>query len=244
MLKAIFLLILAISGLLAGCAQLRVDRAAVTPTPISTSIDLPEPSYDSNISIEEALHDRRSVREFKDEPLTLAEVSQLLWAAQGLTGPGGFRTAPSAGALYPLEVYVVAANVEGLTPGVYKYRPSGHKLIMVNEGDRRAELHDAALGQPSVKGGAIVIVISGVYERTTGKYNTPEHDDQTNASYPIGVRYVHMEAGHSAQNVYLQAESLGLGTVVIGAFSAGDVKKIAGMPDEERPLYIMPVGRA
>lgn len=243
MLNAIFLLILAMSGLLAGCALIHGDRSAVTPVPISMSISLPEPSYDSNTSIEEAVHDRRSVREFKDAPLTLTEVSQLLWAAQGITGPGGLRTAPSAGALYPLEVYVVAANVEGLMPGVYKYRPSGHKLIMVNKGDKRAELHDAALGQPSVKNGAIVIVISGIYERTTGKYNTPEHDEPTNASYPRGVRYVHMEAGHSAQNVCLQAESLGLGTVTIGAFSDGDVKRIIGMPDEERPLYIMPVGK-
>jgi len=194
-------------------------------------IKLPEPKYDSNTSIEKALHERRSVRDFKDEPLTLAEVSQLLWAAQGITSPRGFRTAPSAGALYPLEVYVVVGNVEGLTQGVYRYRPDEHELVKVAEGDKRAEVSAAALGQSSVKDGAIDIIFSAVYERTTRKYGER------------GIRYVHMEAGHSAQNVYLQAVSLGLGKVVIGAFQDNRVKEVINMPDEEYPLYIMPVGR-
>ncbi|MCD1294131.1 nitroreductase [Methanocella sp. CWC-04] len=229
--------------LLAGCIHPQEDITAVTLSPLSGSIKLPEPSHDSDTSVEEALSSRRSVREFKDASLTLTEISQLLWAAQGITDPRGFRTAPSAGALYPLEVYVVAGNVEGLAPGVYKYRPAGHDLIPVKEGDARDGLCKAALGQPCVKGGAVDIVISGVYEMTTGKYSTPEQDYRTGASYPRGVKYVHMEAGHSAQNVCLQAESLGLGTVTIGAFSDSEVKRIIGMPEEERPLYIMPVGR-
>ena len=209
----------------------------------NAEIKLPEPVKDSDTSIEEALLERRSIRRYKDDPLTLAEVSQLLWAAQGITAHWGGRTAPSAGATYPLEVYVVVGNVCDLSEGIYKYKPHGHKLEMVAEGDKRAELCDAALGQRCVRDGAIVIVFSAVYERTTGRYKTPVRDERTGASYPRGVRYVHMEVGHAAQNVYLEAVSLNLGTVVVGAFSDGEVKKIINMPEEERPLYIMPVGR-
>lgn len=219
------------------------DRDTVSPIQASGEIKLPQPSYDSGTSIEKTLLNRRSVREYKDDPLTLKEVSQLLWAAQGLTDPGGARIAPSAGALYPLEVYLVAGNVEGLKSGVYRYVPDGHKLVLIKEGDIRNELGRAAVEQASVGDGAIDIVISGVYERTTGKYNTQVHDDLTGADYPRGVKYVHMEAGHASQNVYLQAESLGLGTVTIGAFDDAELKRLTGMSDEERPLYVMPVGR-
>jgi SagB-type dehydrogenase family enzyme len=207
------------------------------------SIRLPEPRHTSRISVEEALLKRRSIREYKDEPLTLTEVSQLLWAAQGITDPAGLRTAPSAGALYPLEVYVAVGEVEGLAEGVYRYDPARHELIMVVTGDKRAELSAAALGQAWVREGAIVIVFSAVYERTTWKYNTPVHDERTGARYLRGIRYVHMEVGHAAQNVYLQAVSLGLGTVVIGAFDDRRIREIAGMAEDERPLYLMPVGR-
>lgn len=197
-----------------------------------TEFLLPGPRYDSDTSVEEALLRRRSIRSYRDTPLTLAEVSQLLWAAQGVTEPNrGFRTAPSAGALYPLEVYLVAGDVEELPSGVYKYLPREHRLVRVISGDLRGELSKAALGQPWVKEGAIVIVFSAVYERTTRKYGER------------GVRYVHMEVGHAAQNVYLQAVSLGLGTVVVGAFEDGEVKRILGMLGEEQPLYIMPVGK-
>lgn len=194
-------------------------------------IKLPEPEYDSPTSIEQALFNRRSVRDYKDEPLTLTEVSQLLWAAQGITDPRDLRTAPSAGALYPLEVYVVVGNVSNLPSGIYRYKPHEHELEKILEGDKRAELRTAALGQSSVKDGAIVVVFSAVYERTTQKYGER------------GIRYVHMEVGHAAQNVYLQAVSLKLGTVVVGAFQDDAVKMITNMPDEEHPLYIMPVGR-
>lgn len=199
---------------------------------INERIELPAPKYDSNTSVEQALLIRRSVREYKDEPLTLAEVSQLLWAAQGITEPRrGLRTAPSAGATYPLEVYVVVGNVNNLSQGVYKYKPHEHELVKVVEGDKRAELYDAAFRQRWVKEGAIVIVFSAVYERTTGRYGDR------------GIRYVHMEVGHAGQNVYLQAVSLNLGTVVVGAFRDDAVKRILNMPEEESPLYIMPVGR-
>jgi len=198
---------------------------------IGERIKLPEPSYTGNISVEEALSKRRSIRAYSGENLTVEEVSQLLWAAQGITSPGGGRTAPSAGALYPLELYLVAGDVEGIDKGVYRYRPEEHDLEKVKDGDIRAELAEAALGQECVKDAAIDIVFTAVYARTTWKYGER------------GIRYVHMEAGHAAQNVYLQAVSLDLGTVVIGAFIDSEVNKIVNAREQEEPLYIMPVGR-
>jgi SagB-type dehydrogenase family enzyme len=197
----------------------------------SKRIKLPEPRYIGATSVEEALMKRRSVRVFKDGPVLLAELSQLIWAAQGMTDPMGLRTVPSAGALYPLELYIVAGTVNGLPPGLYKYRPERHELLSLAKGDWRNELCNAALGQSSIRRAALILVLSGVYERTTAKYGER------------GIRYVHMEAGHAAQNIYLQAVPLQLGTVVIGAFYDDDLKKIFKMTDREMPLYIMPVGR-
>jgi SagB-type dehydrogenase family enzyme len=195
-------------------------------------IALPLPTLSSHTSVETALHKRRSIREYLEKPVTLAEVSQLLWAAQGITTEHGYRTAPSAGALYPLEVYLVAGHVTDLPAGVYKYRPRTHKLVNIAKGDHRSELASASLWQNSVKDGAIVLVLAAIYERTTIKYRRR------------GIQYVHMEVGHAAQNVYLQAVSLELGTVFIGAFDDDSVKDMLKMPDSERPLGIMPIGRA
>lgn len=194
-------------------------------------VKLPEFRQDGKMPLERAILLRRSVRDYRDEPLSLEDTAQLLWSAQGITSPRGFRTAPSAGALYPLEVYLVAGRVNGLTPGVFRYRPAGHELLRVFEGDRRSELATAALGQSWVKDAPASIVISAVYERTMGKYRDR------------GIRYVHMEVGHAAQNVCLQAVALGLGNVVVGAFLDGDVKKVLHMPGNEEPLLIIPVGR-
>jgi len=202
-----------------------------TPTTTGQVIKLPRPQQDGKMSVERSLRERRSVREFSEEPLTLAEIAQILWAAQGTTDPSGLRTAPSAGALYPLEVYVVAGRVHGLSQGVYKYRPRGHELAQVAAGDRRAELYAAAIGQESVRDAAAVVVITAVYERTTIKYGER------------GIRYVHMEVGHVGQNIYLQAVSLGLGTVAVGAFDDEDVRRIIGAPHNEHPLYLMPIGK-
>ena len=193
---------------------------------------LPEPNKTSKTSIEEAILKRRSVRDYKDEQLTLKEISQILWSSQGITdSAAGHRTAPSAGALYPLEIYLVVRKVEGLDAGVYHYLPNGHKLEKILEGDFITQLASAALGQSFIKNAAASLVISGVYDRTTKRY-----DER-------GIRYVHMEAGHAAQNVYLQVESLGLGTVTAGAFSDDEVKKLLKLGIEETPLYIMPIGR-
>lgn len=201
------------------------------PSSDQETIKLPTPSHDGEVSLETALMERRSVRDYTDEPLTLAEISQLLWAAQGITHPSGYRTAPSAGALYPLEIYLVSGNVTDLPSGVYRFTPQGHELVKISEGDRRSELCQAALNQKSVEQAAAVIVIAAVYERTTVKYSDR------------GIRYVHMEVGSAAQNVYLQAVSLDLGTVFIGAFYDEDVKTVVGLPDDQQPLGIMPLGR-
>jgi SagB-type dehydrogenase family enzyme len=198
---------------------------------VGERIKLPEPRYTSNTSVEEALSKRRSIRDYSGKNLTIEEVSQLLWAAQGITAPWGGRTAPSAGALYPLELYVVVGDVEGIDKGVYKYRPEEHELEKVKDGDIRIELADAAVGQECVRDAAIDIVFTAVYERTTRKYGER------------GIRYAQMEAGHAAQNVYLQAVPLDFGTVVIGAFVDCKVKEIMNMHEQESPLYIMPVGR-
>ena len=208
------------------------NKIPMQKTEVGGRIKLPEPRYESETSVEEALSKRRSIRDYSGENLTLNEVSQLLWAAQGITAPPwGGRTAPSAGALYPLELYVVVGDVEGIDKGVYKYSREEHELEKVKEGDIRAELAEAAGGQECVRDAAIDIVFTAVYERTTRKYGER------------GIRYVHMEAGHAAQNVYLQAVSLDLGTVVIGAFIDDRVKELVNAGEQEKPLYIMPVGR-
>lgn len=204
---------------------------------------LPEPETTGRISVGEALAARRSVREYAREPLALGEVSQLLWATQGdpacacthgvkeITGARGFRTAPSAGALYPLELYAVAGHVMDLSPGVYRYIPHRHALTRTASGDRRLELSEAALGQSCVRYAPAVFAFAAVYERTTAKYRER------------GIQYVHIEVGHAAQSLSLQAVSLGLGTVPVGAFRDDAVKRVLGLPEDEEPLYLMPVGR-
>lgn len=229
----ILFLVLIAGGIAGWLIFLQPPEDIPSPAQSGGSIKLPEPKYDSETSIEQALLKRRSVRSYTDQPLTLAELSQILWAAQGVTDEQrGYRTAPSAGALYPLEVYTVVENVEGVTQGVYQYKPQQHELVLVKSGSVREQLTNAALGQSSVGESPVVVVISAVYERTTKKYGER------------GVRYVHMEAGHAAQNMYLQAVSLNLGMVVIGAFDEDEVKKILNMPDQEQPLYIIPLGRS
>lgn len=176
-------------------------------------------------SLEEALVRRRSVREFRDTPLTTAELGQLLWAAQGITNERGFRTAPSAGALYPLETYVATAD------GLFHYDPEGHKLWTVSQADARQGLYDAALRQEPVLQAPAVFVLTAVYERTAEKYGTER-----------SPRYVHLEAGHAAQNLLLEAVVLGLGAVPIGAFEDLRIQKVLGLPADHEPLYLIPVG--
>ncbi len=194
-------------------------------------VGLPRPSYDGEVSLQVTLRERQSVREFTRGPLTLAEVSQLLWAAQGVTRPDGGRTVPSAGALYPLEFYLVVGHVEHLPDGVYRYRPASHDLVAVSDRDQRGPLARAAVRQTWMQDAAVVVVLAAVYGRTTGKYGDR------------GRKYVHMEVGCAAQNIYLEAAALGLGTTLVGAFHDNQVKEILGLPASEQALGLMPVGR-
>ncbi len=205
------------------------EKAEVSSTPENVMVTLPAPLVDSDISIEEALLQRRTVRSYSQGALTLAQVGQILWSAQGITSSEGKRTAPSAGALYPIKVYVVIGDVEGLPPGVYLYVPASHSLVKTLDGDSRNAL--ARTSQSEVKEAPADIVITAVYNEIMKHYG--------DRSY----RYVHMEAGHVSQNIYLQAVSLEMGTVAIGAFDDNIVRKVLGLSPEEEPLYIMPVGK-
>jgi SagB-type dehydrogenase family enzyme len=193
------------------------------------TIKLPEPERSGAVSVEQALQQRRSVRRFSDAPLTLREAGQLLWAGQGVTDERGHRTAPSAGATYPLECFLVAGNVDSLEPGIYHYLPEEHALEPVSSGDRRAELSAVCLNQQSVAEAAVSIVICAVFKRTESRYGRRAE------------RYVYLEAGHCAENICLEVEALGLGSVCVGAFEDAGVKKLLGR--SEAPVYVMPVGR-
>ncbi len=194
---------------------------------MTKEIKLPKPKEKGLISIEETLHQRRSVRDYKKSPLNLEEVSQLLWAGTGKNLHR--RTAPSAGATYPLEVYLVVGEVEGLEPGVYRYSIPKHSLEKTWEQDVRKPLCRAALEQRMIERAPVSLVIAADYHRTTGHYGQR------------GIRYVHMEVGHVGQNISLQAVALNMGTVMIGAFDDRQVKEILKI--EQEPLYIIPVGK-
>ena len=201
--------------------------------PVEELITLPPPIKEGVLSVEEAIFQRRSIREYTEEPLKLQDISQLMWAAQGITDPErGKRAAPSAGMTYPLEIYVVVGSggVEGLEKGVYRYTPKNHTLTRTGVKDLRPQLARTALDQPWVREAPINIVITAVYERTTRRYGER------------GIRYVHLEAGHVGQNLHLQAESLGLGMVVVGAFRDKEVQEVLNLPADHQPLYIIPVG--
>lgn len=197
----------------------------------NSSLVLPQPSRDGAHSLEQALFERCSVREFSRLPLSLAEVSQLLWAAQGRVSRDGRRTAPSAGALYPLELSLVAGNVRELAAGVYRYEPAEHRIACMATGDCRGALAEAALGQAWIEEAPAVLTIAAVERRVTRKYGQR------------GVRYVHIEAGHAGQNALLQAVALGLGAAPVGAFDDEAVRAIAGLRPDERPLYLIVIGR-
>jgi SagB-type dehydrogenase family enzyme len=197
---------------------------------IPMKIKLPEPKVFGRSRIEELIEERRSVRRYTDRVLSESVISRILWAVQGISSEGGLRTAPSAGALYPLETYLVVGEGSGLEPGTYRYVPEEHTLVQEIEGDTREKLSLAALSQPMIKNACASIVISAVYPRITSKYGKR------------GIRYAHMEAGHAAQNVYLLGVELGIGTCVIGAFDDEEVRKVLKMPVNEDPLYILPLG--
>jgi len=209
--------VVALIGL--GCGH-PADSSGAVP-----EVSLPAPATVGKMSVEEALAKRRSVRRFAAKDLTIEQIGQLAWAAQGITEPSrGLRTAPSAGATYPLELYLVKAD------GVFHYLPRGHKVEQQSSQDRRADLADAAHGQGSVKGAPVSFVFAAVYERTRARYGDRAE------------RYVHMEVGHAAENIHLQAVALGLASVPVGAFDDEAVAKVLSLPADQAPLYIIPVG--
>lgn len=226
---------------LLGCRKSpKTESVKKTMVPRSTvsfkdKIKLLEPQRTGKVSLEEAIQKRRSKRDFTDKSLSLEQLSQILWAAQGITGESWgvkLRSAPSAGALYPLEIYIVVKvnGVEGLETGVYHYLPDEHSLELHVAGDVYEAFGGACLEQGACRTAPLSLVIAAEYERTTAKYGER------------GERYVHLEVGHVGQNVYLEAEALGLGTVTIGAFDDERISKVLDLPQEYKPLYIMPIG--
>lgn len=238
-------LLVAASVALATLAGGRIAQNA-TQVPESEIVQLPSPRYDSGTSVEKALNMRRSARSYSEEPLSLSDISQILWAAQGITRrtdalptkwnpkyewQGGNRTAPSAGALYPMELFLIAGKVGGMPAAVYKYLPKTHSLKKVMNGDKRSQIYDVALKQSPIKEASALLMMTAVYERTAPKYGNRTE------------RYVHMEAGFIGENVYLQTAALGIGTVMIGAFQDEGVRKVLDLPGDESPLAIMPLGK-
>ncbi len=217
--------IIFILGLVVLCLAQRSEdnKGNLASLKVGESISLPQPRLKGEMSLEEAIAKRRSVRSFTGTPLSLEEISQLLWAAQGITEAGeGLRAAPSAGATYPYEVYIV--NKEG----VFHYIPQGHRLEKIKQGDVIDELAAAAFGQMWIRDAGVVFVLSAIYERT--------------ARYGERAKmFVHIEAGHIAQNLHLQAVALKLGSVPVGSFDPERVKEITGIPEGE-VVYLIPVG--
>ena len=185
---------------------------------------LPKPKLKSDISLEEAIYKRRSVRNYSSRELTLEQISQLLWACQGITDSKPLRAAPSAGALYPLEAYLLKND------GLYKYLPQGHKIKTISDENLKEKIMQASWKQAFIKKAPIGIVICAVYERVSSSYGE------------AGIKYTDIEIGHAAENLRLQAVSLGLSSCPVGAFDKEKVAKILNLPKEEIPVYIIPVG--
>jgi SagB-type dehydrogenase family enzyme len=207
-----------------------INMGNQNPGDLPVKLRLAEPKVSDRSNIEELIARRRSVRKYADRELSKSVISRLLWAAQGISSKDGLRTAPSAGALYPLEIHIVAGKISGIEPGAYRYDPELHALEQEITGDIRTQLSEAALSQAMIKNAPVSIVITAVYPRIIGKYGKR------------GIRYAHMEAGHVCQNIYLLGVELEIGTCAVGAFMDEEVKKVLELPVNEEPLYILPLG--
>jgi len=206
---------------------------SAVPTKKEGPMILPNPKKKGNLSVEEAIIQRRTVRSFNPRPLMLEDLSQLLYGTGGITEDRGFkRAAPSGGALYPLDIYAAIGDkgVEGLDAGVYHYVPSDHRVELTTTGDKRKQLARASLWQTWMAEPPLSLVITAEYSRICSKYGDR------------GVRYAMIEAGHAGQNIFLQAEALGLKAGIVGAFNDKEVIDILGIPKKHEPLLIMPVG--
>ena len=217
----------------------RLDWSNKPPTykcyPEAPKISLARPTIDDGPSLWRLLSERRSERRFTDALMEPSELSQLLWAAQGISrhGPGiAFRTAPSAGALYPLETYLVIHRVESIDPGIYHYDVEYHQLEQLTTGDYRAEIAGAALDQRMAARANVVFVWTSVFERSKWKYRQRAY------------RYVYLDAGHVAQNLALAAVALGLGTCQIAALYDEEANRLLGVDGvEESTIYMTVVGK-
>ena len=225
--RGVLLLSLVVVIVVSGCTSIETNQTEIIN---ATEIKLPQPNFEGTMSVEEALLKRQSIRDYSDLEISLENLSQLFWAAQGVTRQGGGRTAPSAGALYPLELYILIRKVEKINPGIYHYDPHKHSLSLVKSGNFSNDLMEASLNQHPIGDAVINIIITAEFLRTTKKYGER------------GNQYVYLEAGHAAQNIYLQATALELGTVVIGAFKDELVQNVIGCPDSHKPVYVIPVG--
>ncbi len=193
-------------------------------------IALQEPRENGGASLKSCIRQRRSVREFRKHDLAADDLGRLLWAAQGITGADGNRSVPSAGALYPLELYAVIGQVTGIAPGLYRYLAVSNEIVLIARGSLREKLAEAALGQDWIATAAAIVCIAAVFSRTTVKYGAR------------GRGYVYMEAGHAAQNLMLEAVELGLGTTMVGAFDDAAVARFLHLGSDETPLCLLPVG--
>ena len=210
--------------LMAASACSRGDDGGATPRG-RRGTPLRSPGLAAGMTLAAAMAQRRSVREYTDDPLAGDDVAQLLWAAQGVSSENGLRTAPSAGALYPLTAYAALAD------GLFRYEPAGHRTARTSTSDLRDRLAQAAFGQDWIGRAPAVFAIGGNVSRSAGRYGGRAE------------RYVFLEAGHAAQNLLLQAVSLGLAGVPVGAFDDDEVHRLLLMPEAERPVYLLPVGR-
>ena len=183
--------------------------------------------------VEEAIRRRRSIREYLRKPMTLDKLSQILWAAQGITdSQSGHRAAPSPGAKYTLELYVFAreGGVTELPAGLYHYEPASHSITRVKTGDYSAALQLAAKDQEQVGTAAAVVAITGIFERAMMKYGER------------GIQYALQESGSAGENIYIEATAVGLGTVMMGSFDEDEVGRLVGVEKGEKPLLLMPLG--
>jgi SagB-type dehydrogenase family enzyme len=229
----IFLIIIFI-GVVSAYVFSGTNKTAYTTRHVINYVNLPSPELTGNLSVEAAIQNRRSVRKYSNQSVTLSNISQVLWSAQGITdSQNQLRSVPSAGQVYPLEVYVIAGpNVSGLQEGVYHYVPSNNTLEMFMSGDLRDNLSTIADGQPWVKQAPLDILITGNYRKMINKYPDTQ----------LSTRFVNLEAGHAGENIYLQSEALGLVTVSLGSFNSNKLSQSFELPSNETPIYIYPVG--
>ncbi len=230
----VLVLALAIIAAYVGIQLASVEDAVIPATCARDSqqsrITLPEPDFKGK-ALEDSISGRRSQRNFSSENITLSELSMLLWAGNGITNEHGLRSAPSAGALYPIDIYVLPSRVAGASCGIYMYRPENHELVLVKEGEFSEEVYETSYGQSHVRNAAVLLVLVSTPKRTTSKYGD------------VGEDYVLIEAGHIAQNILLESESLVIKSVPIGGFDRNAASSVLGVEGGKEAIYLIAAGK-